>query len=128
MSHIIQGLQAVTVHVTDLAKARAFYLDILGMEEEGQPPHSPRVVFKIPGSETRLSMHVQGPDEHGREPGTVSGLLFQCSDPIAACAEVVRKGGRLVNEPWSMHRGATKVVRAVIADPDGNEMILSSAF
>jgi predicted enzyme related to lactoylglutathione lyase len=128
MSRVVEGLQAVTVHVTDLARARTFYANVLGLDEDPQPPDSPRVVFRIPGSETRLSMHIQGRGEGGRRPGTVSGLLFQCRDPLAACAEVLRKGGKIVNEPWTMHRGARKVVRAVIADPDGNEMILSSEF
>jgi predicted enzyme related to lactoylglutathione lyase len=63
----------------------------------------------------------------GRNPGTASGILFHCPDPLAACANILRKGGTVVDEPWTMHRGTEKVIRAVIADPDGNEMILSSS-
>lgn len=128
MSSVIEGLQAITVHVTDLQKARQFYSKVFGLEVEGQLPNVPRVVFRIPGTPTRLMMHVQIGDEGGREPGTVSGVLFQCADPAAACAEIERKGGAVVDEPWTMHRGSQTIVRAVIADPDGNEFLLSSAL
>ncbi|MCI4340057.1 MAG: VOC family protein [Thermoplasmata archaeon] len=126
MPNIIEGLQAVTVHVRDLAKAREFYAKVLGLVEEEPIPTVPRATFVLPGTTTRLMMHVQGPGEGGRAPGTVSGLQFQCHDPLAACAAIQRLGGRIVDEPWTMKRGTTKIVRAVIADPDGNEFILSS--
>jgi predicted enzyme related to lactoylglutathione lyase len=128
MSAIVEGLQAVTVHVTDLAKAREFYAKVLGLEEEASTPNVPRVVFKIPGTPTRLSMHVQGGTEGGREPGTVSGILFHSADPVAAVAAIRNHGGKVVDEPWTIQRGGVTIVRAVIADPDGNEIILSSAL
>jgi predicted enzyme related to lactoylglutathione lyase len=128
MSAIVEGLQAVTIHVTDLAKARQFYSSILGLEEEPPNPKVPRLVFKIPGVSTRLTMHVTDEEEGGREPGTVSGILFLCADPVAACAEIQQHGGRIADAPWTMQRGTTTITRAVIADPDGNEFILSSAL
>ncbi|MCI4320934.1 MAG: VOC family protein [Thermoplasmata archaeon] len=126
MAALIEGLQAVTLHVTDIPRAREFYANVLGLEEETPQPHVPRAVFKIPGTSTKLLIHVQGGTEGGREPGTVSGIFFHCPDPLAACVQIQRHGGRIVGEPWTMKRGESKVVRAVIADPDGNEMILSS--
>ncbi|HEV8049728.1 MAG TPA: VOC family protein [Thermoplasmata archaeon] len=126
MPHIVEGLHAVTLHVTDLAKARNYYANVLGLEEEILEPNAPRVVFQIPGCTTRLSMHVQGEGEGGREPGTVSGIVFLCADPVAACATIRARGGTVTNEPWSMKRGDATIVRAVIADPDGNELMLSS--
>jgi predicted enzyme related to lactoylglutathione lyase len=127
MTPVIEGLQAVTVHVTDLERARAFYSKVLGLEEDGPVPNAPRVVFKLPGTPTRLVMHIQGPDEGGREPGTVSGILFHCADPVAACAAIRQKGGTVSNEPWTTQRGGATIVRAVIADPDGNQFLLSSS-
>jgi predicted enzyme related to lactoylglutathione lyase len=128
MPRVIEGLQAVTVHVTDLRRAREFYSRVLGLEEERPLPNVPRAVFKIPGSSTRLLMHVQSGDEGGRAPGTVSGILFHCSDPVAATVVVKENGGSIVDEPWTMHRGESAIVRVVVADPDGNEFILSSAL
>jgi predicted enzyme related to lactoylglutathione lyase len=73
-------------------------------------------------------MHVQGGTEGGREPGTVSGILFHCADPVAASATIRAPGGAIVDEPWTMQRGGVNIVRVVVADPDGNEFILSSAL
>ncbi|MCI4363565.1 MAG: VOC family protein [Thermoplasmata archaeon] len=127
MTQLVEGLQAVTVHVSDIERARGFYGKLLGLEEETPNPKIPRAVFILPRTSTRLLMHVQGPSEGGREPGTVSGILFHCSDPVAACAAVRAHGGSIVDEPWTMQRGGKDIVRAVIADPDGNEFILSSS-
>jgi predicted enzyme related to lactoylglutathione lyase len=71
-------------------------------------------------------MHVTTPDEGGRESGTVSGILFHCPDPVAAYAAIQKKGGTIADEPRSMQRGQTTIIRAVIAHPDGNQFILSS--
>lgn len=128
MPPIIDGLQAVTVHVKDLQKARDFYSKVLGLEEVVPTPNVPRVVFKIPGNPTRLLMHIPGPDEGGREPGTESGIQFHCTDPVAACTAIRQNGGAVVDEPWTTQRGGATIVRAVIADPDGNEFILSSGL
>jgi predicted enzyme related to lactoylglutathione lyase len=128
MAAVIEGLQAVTVHVTDLGKAREFYSKVLGLEEDRSSPSVPRAVFKIPGSAARLSMHVTTPDEGGRAPGTVSGILFQCTDPVAACEAIKRAGGMVTTEPWTIKRDYGTIVRAVIADPDGNEFLLSSGL
>ena len=128
MPPIIEGLQAVTVHVTDLEKAREFYSKILGLEEDGPLPNAPRVVFKIPGTSARLSMHIQGPGEGGREPGTVTGILFHSTDLVAACAEFKQRGGTILDEPWTIQRGERTITRAVIADPDGNAFILSTSL
>jgi hypothetical protein len=59
MPSVIEGLQAVTVHVTDPQRARNFHPGVLGLEEEGPNPKIPRVVFRIPGSPTRLLLHVR---------------------------------------------------------------------
>jgi predicted enzyme related to lactoylglutathione lyase len=117
----------VTVHVTDLERSRDFYSKVLGLEEDASVPNVPRGVFKIPGGSTRLIMRIQREGEGGREPGTVSGILFCCADPVAACAEIQKRGGSVVDEPWTMQRDSATIVRAVIADPDGDQFLLSSA-
>ncbi len=128
MAPVIRGLRAMTLHATDIQKSRGFYSKVLGLKEEGPTPTIPRVVFKIPGVASRLSMHVTDSQEGGCEPGTVSGIQFDCADPEAASTAIKRRGGTVVDEPWTMVRGQAKISRAVIADPDGNEFILSSAL
>ncbi len=126
MSDVIAGLHAVTVHIRDPEKAREFYRDVLGLRELMFDDRAGRLVFALPGSSTLLTMHVQAPGEEGREPGTVSGLVFHHPDPAAACWEILRRGGTVTVEPKPIESSIGRFVRAVIADPDGNEFVLSN--
>ena len=125
MTDAIAGLHAVTVHVRDLARARAFYSTVLGLRELPRQPPDTRLVFAIPGSPTLLTMHIQAPGEEGREPGTVSGLVFHHPDPKAAAETIRQRGGTIVLEPVHVEVGGSKFFRMVFADPDGNEFLLS---
>jgi len=126
MTEVITGLHAVTIHVRDIQKARTFYLNVLALRELKFDEKASRAVFALPGSSTILSMHIQGPGEEGREPGTVSGIVFSHPDPAAACDEIKRRGGVVTVEPKLIEMPGAKFVRAVIADPDGNEFLISN--
>jgi catechol 2,3-dioxygenase-like lactoylglutathione lyase family enzyme len=126
MSEVITGLHAVTVHIRDIQKARAFYRDVLGLKELSFDEKASRAVFALPGTSTILTMHIQGPGEEGRDPGTVSGVVFQHADPAAACEEIKRRGGTVTVEAKLIEFPGVKFVRAVIADPDGNEFVISN--
>lgn len=126
MTDVLTGLFAVTVHVREIEKARRFYRDVLGLSEIETSAPASRAVFAVPGTTTRLSMHVMAPNEEGREPGTVSGLIFSHPFPGVACAEIERRGGTVTVAPTLVERGPVKFYRAVIADPDGNEFVISS--
>jgi predicted enzyme related to lactoylglutathione lyase len=126
MTDIITGLYAVTVHITDAKKARTFYRDVLGLKELSFDETANRAAFALPGTSTMLTMHIQGPDEGGREPGTVTGIIFSNPDPMAACEEIKRRGGTVTNEPRVVERPGVKFTMGVVADPDGNEFIISS--
>ncbi len=126
MPEIVAGLHAVTIHIRDAARSRGFYRDVLGLKELLFDERANRVVFALPGTSTLLTMHVQGPNEGGREPGTVSGLVFRCADPAAACQEIARRGGTVTVEPTVVESAIGSFVRAAIADPDGNEFLLSN--
>jgi catechol 2,3-dioxygenase-like lactoylglutathione lyase family enzyme len=125
MDEVVTGLHAVTVHITDLAKARRFYSEVLGFKELSAEEKVGRAVFALPDTTTLLTMHIQGPGEGGREPGTVTGIIFQHPDPTAACDEIKRRGGTIVNEPRLVERPGHRFVLAAIADPDGNEFVIS---
>jgi predicted enzyme related to lactoylglutathione lyase len=126
MSEVIAGLHAATIHIRDVEKARTFYRDVLGLKELLFDERASRLVFALPGTSTLLTMHIMARGEEGREPGTVSGLVFQHSDPAAACREIVRRGGSVTVEPKVIETSIGSFVRAVIADPDGNEFVISN--
>jgi catechol 2,3-dioxygenase-like lactoylglutathione lyase family enzyme len=126
MSDVITGLHAVTIHIRDAPRARTFYRDVLGLKELIYDEKASRLVFALPGTSTLLTMHLQAPGEEGRDPGTVSGLVFRHPDPAAACREIVHRGGVVTAEPKLIETSIGSFVRAVIADPDGNEFVLSN--
>jgi len=126
MTEVITGLHAVTIHIRDIQKARTFYRDVLGLRELSFNEKASRAVFALPNSSTFLSMHIMAPGEGGREPGTVTGVVFSHPDPAAACEEFKRRGGTVTVEPNIVELPGAKFVRAVIADPDGNEFLISN--
>jgi len=126
MERPVEGMQAVTVHVRDIEAARRFYREVLGLTEAGFSEQTGRAVFVLPGTPTVLAMHVQRPGEGGREPGTVSGIVFTHHDPAAAVEEIRRRGGTITMEPITMPGPGGTITRAAIADPDGNEFLLST--
>lgn len=126
MTEVVTGLHAVTIHIRDINKARTFYRDVLGLREVSFNEKAGRAVFALPGTSTILSMHVMSPGEEGREPGTVSGVVFSHPDPVGAVAEFKRRGGTVTLEPTVVELPGARFTRAVIADPDGNEFLLSN--
>jgi predicted enzyme related to lactoylglutathione lyase len=124
MTDAIEGLEAVSVHIRDIQRARTFYREVLGLREISFIPAASRAAFAIPGTTALLTMHIQGEDEGGREPGTVSGIVFSHQDPVAACEEIRRKGGTIVREPTTFQNPLGTVTLGVFADPDGNEFVI----
>jgi predicted enzyme related to lactoylglutathione lyase len=122
----VEGVSAVTVHGRDVQVARAFYRDVLGLPEAGFTEATGRAVFSFPGHPTALAMHVMRPGEAGREPEMVSGLVFQHHATRAAVEEIRRRGGRITGEPTEVPGPGGAMVRAAVADPDGNEFLIST--
>ncbi len=124
MANVIEGMEAVTVHIRDIQRARKFYSEVLGLAEVSYIPSASRAAYAIPGTKTRLTMHVLGEGEGGREPGTVSGIIFSHHDPRAACAEIRKRGGSIVDAPKTFPTAMGTVTLGVFADPDGNQFVL----
>lgn len=124
MSDVIGGMEAVTVHIRDIARARRFYSEVLGLREASYVAKASRAAFEIPGTSTLLTMHPMGEGEGGRDPGTVSGIIFSHPDPAAALAEIRRRGGAVVDEPRTYPTPLGVVTLGVFADPDGNQFVL----
>jgi catechol 2,3-dioxygenase-like lactoylglutathione lyase family enzyme len=124
MADVIEGLEAITVHIRDIELSRIFYREVLGLREVSFLPQASRAAFALPGTSTRLPKHVQRPDESGREPGTVSGVVFAHHDPVAACAELERRGETIVDPPSTFPAAIGTVTLGVFADPEGNQFVL----
>ena len=124
MVEVVEGVEAVTVHIRDIDRARRFYSEVLGLKEVSFLPRASRAAFALPGTSVLLTMHVQGPDEGGREPGTVSGVVFSHHDPEAALAEIRRRGGSVVDEAETFNAAVGTVTLGAFADPDGNQFVL----
>ncbi|MGD0588655.1 MAG: VOC family protein [Thermoplasmata archaeon] len=124
MSDVIEGMEAVTVHIQDIQRARKFYSEVLGLREVSYTAAASRAAYAIPGTTTLLTMHIQGDGEGGREPGTVSGVVFSHHDPKAACSEIRKRGGSIVDEPHTFQAPIGMVTLGVFADPDGNQFVL----
>lgn len=122
----IEGVGAVTVHIRDVQAARHFYRDVLGLTESAFSEQANRAVYQLPGTSVSLIVHVMRPDEGGREPGTVTGVVFLHHDVPAAVEEIRTRGGTISAEPFSAPGPSGPILRAVIADPDGNEFLLST--
>jgi predicted enzyme related to lactoylglutathione lyase len=120
----VEGPEAVTVHIRDVERTRAFHSEVPGPTEGRFLPAGSRVAFAIPGTTTRRTMHVQLEGDGGREPGPVSGIVFSHHDPVAACAEIRRRGGTVVDEPRTFTAALGTVTLGVFADPDGNQFVL----
>lgn len=125
MDEIVDGLFAITVHIRDIQKSRRFYREVLGLKELRFDEKGSSAAYALPGTRTLLSMHIQGPGEGGREPGTPSGAVFHVSDVARACDEIRRRGGTITLEPTAVETPAGKFHRAAVADPDGNEFLIS---
>ena len=117
-------MEAVTVHIRDIERSRRFYSEVLGLKEVSYLPKASRAAFAIPGTSTLLTMHVLGENEGGREPGTVSGIVFSHHDPSAACADIRRRGGTIVDEPTTFPTALGTVTLGVFTDPDGNQFVI----
>ena len=117
----IRKLNSIWVHVRDIKKARAFYHDVLGLKEIWYDEEGESASFRIPRGPP-LSMHVQGRDELGRSAGTVSGIYFSVVDVKRAARAIERKGGIVTDRPEKKPWGNWN---ATIADPDGNEFVLT---
>jgi predicted enzyme related to lactoylglutathione lyase len=124
MTEVIEGMEAVSVHIRDIERARKFYSQVLGLKETSFIPAASRAAFAIPGSTTVLSMHIMGAGEGGREPGTVSGVVFSHHDPKSALEEIRKRGGSIVDEAVTVETPLGTQIRGAFADPDGNEFVI----
>lgn len=114
-SSIEWRLELVQVPVSDVDRAKAFYVDRVGFLAE----HDHRVSEDLrfvqltpPGSACSIALTTGA---HQMQPGSVAGLQLVVEDADAARAELVERGvevGEVQEFPWGRF--------VFFADPDGN--------
>ncbi len=118
---MIEGVQVVSVPVSDQDRARAFYTDTLGFELRtenifGEGMRWTEVAPK--GSTTSLSLVTRF---EAMPPGSPQGLVFAVDDVHATYEELLAKGVPFDFPPREMPGGP----QAVFRDPDGNGFVIA---
>ncbi|KAA0891631.1 VOC family protein [Oryzomonas rubra] len=111
------SMKNVVIFVTDLAKAKRFYAELLGLPVAGQ---SEMVMEFFPGTPTTLGVSLALHEDARRLVGRHTGITLRV-EGIEALCESLRVGGvtfvePLESSPWGK--------MAVVADFDGNQLAL----
>jgi len=110
-------LKNIVIFVTDLAKAKSFYVDLLGLPVAGQ---SEMLIEFFPGAGTTLGVSLALHDDARCLVGRHTGVTLKAEN-IAGLCETLKNGGAhfvepLESSPWGK--------MAVVQDPDGNMIAL----
>ena len=118
---MIEGVQVVSVPVSDQDRARDFYTHTLGFElrTENTFAEGMRWIEVAPkGSTTSLTLVRWFED---MPPGSLQGLVFAVDDVHATYYELLAKGVPFDFAPRKMPGG----LQAVFRDPDGNGFVIA---
>ncbi|MBL0226031.1 MAG: VOC family protein [Geobacteraceae bacterium] len=110
-------MKNVVIFVTDLARAKAFYVDQLGLPLAGQ---SEMLMEFFPGATTTLGVALALQDEARMLVGRHTGITLRVDKIEELCEALHTAGARFVepleSSPWGK--------MAVVADHDGNQLAL----
>lgn len=109
-------LHSFAIFVHDIERARAFYVDTLGLPAVASGSFG----FQLLESSPHLSVH---PAEHPDAKAMVgrhTGITFEVDQLLEFCSALGERGVKFVAEPTQQGFG----VMALVADPDGNVLAL----
>jgi catechol 2,3-dioxygenase-like lactoylglutathione lyase family enzyme len=115
----IQSFEIFSVPVSDQARAKSFYHDILGFElirDEPMGPGTRWIQLAPPGCATTIALVTWF---ETMRPGGLQGVMINCADIDAEHALLSGRGlalSEIKQEPWGRY--------AMFTDPDGNGWIL----
>jgi catechol 2,3-dioxygenase-like lactoylglutathione lyase family enzyme len=126
-------LELVPVPVSDVDRAKAFYTEKVGFEEDLD--HSTGEEFRVvqltpPGSACSIAI---GTGIVGTPPGSVQGLQLVVPDIDAARAELLKRGAEVSEvqhfdgSAWRPGGGGDWNSFAFFSDPDGNGWVLQQS-
>jgi catechol 2,3-dioxygenase-like lactoylglutathione lyase family enzyme len=119
----VDGFESLILYVSDLAAARAFYIDALGLPILFEDA----IIAVVGGASGRVVLHRndQGHDERGIFPAGLeagaAALRFAVSDPDACEAEAIARGLTIL---WPAQEASWGRF-VVLADPDGRPVVLA---
>jgi predicted enzyme related to lactoylglutathione lyase len=110
-------MKNIVVFVTDLSKAKRFYVDLLGLPVAGQ---SEMMMEFFPGAGTTMGVALALQDEARGLVGRHTGITLKVEMIEEMCEKLKAGGARFVepleSSPWGK--------MAVVADFDGNQLAL----
>jgi catechol 2,3-dioxygenase-like lactoylglutathione lyase family enzyme len=118
---MIEGVQVVSVPVSDQDRARSFYIDTLGFElrTEDTFGEGMRWIEVAPhGSTTSLTLVTWF---EAMPPGSLQGLVLSVGNVPATHDQLLAKGVSFDFPPREMPGG----LQAVFRDPDGNGFVIA---
>lgn len=111
------SLKNVVIFVTDLAKSRSFYVDLLGLPVAGQ---SEMLIEFFPGAVTTLGVSLALHEDARSLVGRHTGISLKIDDIVEVCERLKNGGAHFVepleSSPWGK--------MAVVQDFDGNMIAL----
>lgn len=126
----VRSIDHVTLVVADLERARAFYVDLLGMQPIPRPPFSfDGTWFQAGATQIHLILeHAESGPAGNLEPRDRLGmrshhLAFEVADASAAVEWLREQGVPIVADPKFRPDGA---VQTFVTDPDGHLVELTS--
>ena len=116
-------LEVVQVPVSDVDRAKAFYTEQLGFNEDHDNSFSGKRVVQLtpPGSACSI---VIGSGLTGMQPGSVEGLQLVVTDMDSVYAELAARGVQLTDVQELGRPGRPGFRFAWFSDPDGNGWVL----
>ncbi len=110
-------LKNVVIFVTDLVKAKSFYVDLLGLPVAGQ---SEMLIEFFPGAATTLGISLALHDDVRSLVGRHTGITLKVENIVTVCKALTIGGAQFVepleSSPWGK--------MAVVQDFDGNMIAL----
>ena len=117
----VTGVDFIALPTEDFEKARAFYRDVLGLEESKQWGDMPAMEFET----GNLTVAIMQTDAFGRDFAAHSQpVAFQVDDVEAAQAELEGKGVKFQMD--TLDSGVCHM--AAFADPDGNVLMIHKRY
>ena len=109
-------LHSFAIFVTDIARAREFYVDTLGLPAVASGAFGLQLLESSPHLSVHPAEHPGGKAMVGRD----TGITFEVDQLLDFCGMLGDRGVRFVAEPTQQGFG----IMALVADPDGNVIAL----